>query len=111
MPQTPAARAAEQGAEVIKMGTHTITSVATVHRCRAYGGPAHGYGWRLEDDVAPPSTVRLVTDQSVTYRLIHDPLTHQPALDHRGNYLYMPVSSAAVGADDHHPRASESVSA
>jgi hypothetical protein len=93
----PAARAAEQGAEVIKMGTHTITSVATVHRCRAYGGPAHGYGWRLEDDVAPPSTVRLATDQSVTYRLIHDPRTHQPALDHRGNYLYMPVASAAVG--------------
>jgi hypothetical protein len=88
------------------METRTTASAATVHRCRAYGGPAHGYGWGLEDVIAPPPTVRLVAGLSVTYRLIHHPRSHQPALDHRGDYLYMPVSSAAVGADDHRRRAS-----
>lgn len=62
---------------------------------RAYGGPAHGLCWTIDAD-HPPREVEIIPG-SPSYRLIHHPRTHQPAKDHFGNYLYMPVSPAADG--------------
>ena len=62
------------------------TSVTT--GARAYGGSAHGHRWTVPS-AAPPDQV--VLGDSTCYRLVHAPDTHRPALDHLGNYLYMPV--------------------
>lgn len=59
---------------------------------RAYCGPAHGRRWELRAAAAPPSVVELTGGgQRVRYRLVHHPRTRQPARDHLGNFLYMPV--------------------
>ncbi|MFG1815505.1 hypothetical protein ACGFIF_17185 [Kribbella sp. NPDC049174] len=86
-------------------GVITLASVATSHTQpglttvgRAYGGPAHGQTWPVDDD-NPPEALESVSG-GCTYRLIHHPRTHLPARDHLGNYLYMPVSSRA---DGHNP--------
>ena len=56
-------------------------------RCaRAYCGPAHGHSWDLSG--APPRLVSLrVGDDAWSYRLVHDPATGRPALDHMDKYL------------------------
>lgn len=64
---------------------------------RAYGGPAHGQCWPIADD-DPPDELDVAPDSPI-YRLIHHPGTHEPAKDHLGNYLYMPVSPQADGHD------------
>jgi hypothetical protein len=76
--------------------TTSLTSRSTAV-ARAYGGPAHGRCWPIEDQ-DPPAEVAIVPD-GPSYRLIHHPRTHQPAKDHLGNYLYMPVSPQAAGHD------------
>lgn len=62
---------------------------------RAYGGPAHGYCWPIDDEM-PPEALDIAPGHP-PYRLIHHPWTHQPAKDHLGNYLYMPVGACAAG--------------
>lgn len=70
--------------------------VTAVRGCRAYGGPAHGRCWMVATDTAPPLAVYLGPDSDVVYRLIGRPGTRAPALDHLGNYLYMPLLSWAA---------------
>lgn len=73
--------------------SHVLPGTTAVGR--AYGGPAHGQSWPVDDD-NPPEALEIAPD-SLTYRLIHHPRTHLPAKDHLGNYLYMPVSPRAAG--------------
>lgn len=79
----------------------TVASQRThvVHTCRAYGGPAHGFIWAAEADAPPPDAVD-IDDSNLVYRLIRRPGTGTPALDHLGNYLYMPVLPSAAGDSD-----------
>lgn len=63
-------------------------------RGRAYCGPSHGHSWVLHAAAPPPRTVELgAGSHRVTYRLVRHPRTRQPALDHWGSYLYMPLRS------------------
>lgn len=64
---------------------------ASVQQCRAYCGPAHGQSWTIEAGATPPAAVKMSADPQVVYRLIYRLDNGQPALDHLGNYLYMPV--------------------
>jgi len=59
---------------------------------RAYCGPAHGLSWGIAGDGPPPAVVELDTGaRLVRYRLVRQPRNRQPARDHLGNYLYVPV--------------------
>jgi hypothetical protein len=71
----------------------TSSSVAVapldLRTARAYCGPAHGHSWDLRG--APPRLVSLRVGGDVwSYRLVHNPDTGRPALDHMDNYLYVP---------------------
>jgi len=59
---------------------------------RAYCGPAHGLSWGVAGDGSPPAVAELDTGaRLVRYRLVRQPRNRQPARDHLGNYLYVPV--------------------
>ena len=62
---------------------------------RAYCGPAHGQCWTVAEDLPPFAVVLDVAKQRVSYRLIHHRRTRQPARDHQGHYLYMPVLNSS----------------
>ncbi len=66
-----------------------VRATPDLHCARAYCGPAHGQSWDLSG--APPRLVSLrVGDDVWSYRLVHNPDTGRPALDHMDNYLYVP---------------------
>jgi|SoiMetStandDraft_2_1073263.scaffolds.fasta_scaffold431802_1 hypothetical protein len=74
-------------------GAQTRAISVDQSQARAYCGPAHGRSWTLTRDTTPPGTVELmVGGQQFQYRLVYSPQTRQPARDHLGNYLYMPVA-------------------
>ena len=60
---------------------------------QAYCGPAHGQLWLVDPQDGPSADMlcSVDDDERICYRLILDPLTWQPARDHRGRYVYMPV--------------------
>lgn len=60
-------------------------------QARAYCGPAHGHGWTVDPTDPQPVVQLTVGAVSLCYRLIVHPRTHQPARDHQGRLLYMPV--------------------
>lgn len=80
-------------AHTVASGTPTQSIPVDSAHARAYCGPAHGRSWTLTRDSTPPGTVELmVGGQQFQYRLVYSPQTRQPARDHLGNYLYMPVA-------------------
>jgi hypothetical protein len=81
---------------------HETAQVATMHGCRAYGGPAHGCFWVIGAGAAPPAAVDVEGESNVVYRLIGHPRSGAPALDHLGNYLYMPVVPGATSIRSAH---------
>ena len=64
-----------------------------VWQARAWCGPAHGMLWQLTPGAPPVGAIDLVTvaDGAWTYRLVVHPLTHRPARDHQGRFVYLPV--------------------
>ncbi|TCM42753.1 hypothetical protein EV648_110294 [Kribbella sp. VKM Ac-2568] len=81
---------------------HKTACVATMRGCRAYGGPAHGCFWVIGAGAAPPAAVDVGGESNVVYRLIGHPRTGAPAMDHLGNYLYMPVVPGATSIGSAH---------
>ncbi len=82
----------------------------TAHTCRAYGGPAHGQMRAIPVGSAPPAAMDFGTGD-VVYRLIGRPGSGEPALDHLGNYLYMPVLPGAASLAEAHHRPDSSIEA
>jgi hypothetical protein len=67
---------------------------------RAYGGPAHGQQWALEEN-EPPAWIELaIGAASCLYRLVRQPRTGRPAHDYLGNYLYVPIAAMSPAADE-----------
>jgi hypothetical protein len=102
---TPSADGAQRGSAMSATSSsavHETARVATMRGCRAYGGPAHGCFWVIGAGAAPPAAVDVGGESDVVYRLIGHPNTGAPALDHLGNYLYMPVVPGATSIGSVH---------
>ena len=75
-------------------------SVPGVRESRAYGGPAHGQQWSVEED-EPPAWIELaIGESSCLYRLVRQPRTGRPAHDYLGNFLYIPIAPTSSAAED-----------
>lgn len=66
--------------------------VPTPQNARAFTGPAHGQQWTVGDNKPAPWVELPIGASSCLYRLVRRRRTGSPARDHRGNYLYVPMS-------------------